>query len=106
MRQIQVTAAVEGVHELLIHFIAGVQTEAHKVERRRNYQFKTLVSGYPAGEFLCQPDMFPDMKLQALDSVVAEHKPQLESPKTAAERDMPVAVIDNRARLRRSIAQV
>ena len=37
---------------------------------------------------------------------VAQHEPELERAEAAAQRDLPVAVVDDRARLRRSVAQV
>src|SRR4029450_13028814 len=47
-----------------------------------------------------------DVVPHALDAVVTDHEPELESAKPPAERDLPIAVVDDRAGFGRAISQV
>src|SRR5579863_192652 len=81
-------------------------TEAHKVQRRRGGQFKTLIVVDPLQKLLCEADVPPHVELQSFDAVVANDEPQLQRTKAAAQRNVPVAIIENLARLRRLVPQV
>lgn len=39
------------------------------------------------------------MRLQALDTVATQHKPELDATEPAAERELPVAVVNDGARV-------
>src|SRR5229473_3110673 len=97
MRHIEVAAAVERVHQAQVCFIAAFQAEANQIQRSRSGQFKADVLADPSGKLLRQADMFPYMKLQALNPVMTKYKPQLERAKAPPQRDVPVAVIDHRS---------
>ena len=47
-----------------------------------------------------------DVGAQALGAVVADDEPELEGAEAPAERHVPVAVVDDRARVGRLVAQV
>ena len=47
-----------------------------------------------------------DVRAQPLGAVPAEHEPELERPEPAAQRDLPVAVVDDGAGVGRGVAQV
>ena len=46
------------------------------------------------------------MVLQAFHAIVADHEPQLQRAEAAAELNVPVAIVDHRARFRGLVAQV
>src|SRR5579859_917405 len=50
--------------------------------------------------------MLANVVLQAFDAVMPNDKPKLERPKAASELDVPVAIINDRARVGRRVAQV
>src|ERR1039458_8938541 len=50
--------------------------------------------------------MLANVVLQAFDSVVADHEPELQRAEAASELDVPVAVVDDCARLGSLIPQV
>ena len=60
----------------------------------------------PAGELLGQGDVAADVGAQPLGAVPAQHEPQLQRPEPAAERDLPVAVVDDGAGVGGGVAQV
>jgi hypothetical protein len=80
--------------------------EADQVERRGRQPLEVVARVHPARELLRPSDLPLDVRAQPLHAVVADHQPELERPEAAAERDLPVAVIDHRARLRRLVLQV
>src|SRR5579863_9287574 len=111
MGQEEVAAAVEAVHYPLIHdgLIGGVcafVAKTDQVQRHGRSKLKFIVVAHPAGELLREFDVTADVVLQTFYSVVADHKPQLYRAETTAELDMPVAVVDDRARFCSLIAQV
>ena len=75
--------------------------EAQQVERMRGDDLEPLVGGDQFGEQLGQLDVLADHLLHRLDTVDAQVEPQLQRPETAAERHLPVAVVDHRAALGR-----
>src|SRR5882672_5791938 len=97
MRQIDVAAAVELFHQRLIDRVSAEMTKAYEVQRNRGSQFKSWVRPDPSRKLVGQPYVLANVMLQALDTVVANHEPQLERPEPAAELNVPVAVVKNRA---------
>src|SRR6266496_6752403 len=95
MGQIKIATSVQCVHEALVGLVARPQPETNQVQRRGNGQLKTRVAADPARELLGQPDVLADMELQPFDSVIAKHEPQLQRAKPAAERNVPIAIIDD-----------
>src|SRR6185437_4856313 len=106
MGQIKIAAAVKSVHQLLIEFVAAVETEAHQVERRRDDELEALVLSHPGGELLRESHVLANVELQAFDPVIAQYKPEFERAKTAAQRHMPVAIVDHSARFSCFVAQI
>ena len=51
------------------------------------------------GQLLGDLDVATDHRLERLDAVTPDREPQLERPEAAPERDLPVAVVDDGARL-------
>ncbi len=74
--------------------------------RRGRCEFEAVVFSYPARKFLRQFDVAADMVLQTLNAVMANHKPQFERTKAAAQRDLPVAIIDDCAGFGGLVSQV
>ena len=50
--------------------------------------------------------MFPNMSFKTRDTISAENEPDLQRSKTAAEWNLPVAVIGNETRSREIIAEI
>src|SRR5262249_15394969 len=90
VRQVQLTALVQIIHQTLILFIAAAITKTNKIQRRRHHNFKTLIGLHPASELLSELHVISDMVLQTFDSVMANHKPQLQRSKAPSEWDLPV----------------
>src|ERR1017187_4958670 len=80
--------------------------EAHQVQRRWCNDLEALVLLYPFGKLLRYFYVPAHVVLQSLYSVVPNHEPKLERTKTAAERDVPVAVVKDCARLGCLVAKV
>src|SRR6266496_5869470 len=106
MGQIKIATSVQCVHEALVGLVARPQPETNQVQRRGNGQLKTRVAADPARELLGQPDVLADMELQSFDSVIAKHEPQLQRAKPAAERNVPIAIIDDGPRFRGFVPQI
>src|SRR5215813_4277836 len=104
--EIKTAAAVESVEQALILVVAGAQAEAHQIERRFDRQFEALVALDPGSELLRQSHVLANVEAQAFYAVVAQHKPQLQGTEAAPQGDMPVAVVDDRARLGGLVAQI
>lgn len=75
MCQIQITAAIQTIHERLIGRVSTFVPEAHKVEWYGGSQFKPAVFLHPVRELLRELHMSPYVMLQAFNSVVANHEP-------------------------------
>lgn len=52
-----------------------------------------------------ESDGVSDMALKPGDPVRAQHKPDLQRPETTAQRDLPVAVVDDQARRGERVAE-
>ncbi len=77
-----------------------------RFERRGRGELEPVVRGDPRRELLGERDVAPHVVAQPLDAVVPDHEPELERTKPPAERDVPVAVIDHGARLRRLVQKI
>ncbi len=106
MRQVEVSAAIQPVHQLLIYFVPALVTEADQVERRRRGEFETRIVSDPACELLSEFNVTPNVILQAFDAIVPNYKPEFKRAKAATERNLPVAIVKHRARFRGLVAQV
>ena len=80
--------------------------EAHEVERGRRGQLEAGVGVDPPGQLGRQADVAADHGPGRLRAVGAEREPHLEGPEPAAERDLPVAVVDDGAGVAGGGAQV
>ncbi len=72
----------------------------------RREHLEAFVGRDPRRELLRERHVRADVRAQALGSVPADHRPQLERPEAAPERHVPVAVVDHRAAVRGRVAQV
>lgn len=106
VREIEISAAVERVHQFLIEFVAPVQPETDKVKGWRDHEFKALVLADPGGKLLRKPDMLANVELQTLNAVIPQHKPQFERTEAAAELDVPVSIVDHFTGFGSLVAQV
>src|SRR6266436_4742621 len=111
MREVEVAAAIQPLHQeligtILVRTISRAQTEADEVELRGCGEFETRIVAHPGGELLRQAHVFANVVLQAFDPVMPDHEPKLERTKTAPELDMPVAIVNDGAGFRCLIAQV
>src|SRR6266853_5357671 len=93
MREKHFAALVQPFQQGSIKIIPCPVGEAHQVQRRGREEFEILGRFNPTSELLRQFHMPPDMMTQSLDAVMANHKPELESAKPAAEGHLPVAII-------------
>ena len=69
--------------------------KAEQAQRRRRHDLEVVAARHLAGELPRQLDVLADASAQPLDAVAANHEPQLQRPEAAAERDSPVAVVDD-----------
>jgi hypothetical protein len=106
VREKEIAAAIQPIHDGLIRRVSGFVAEADQVQRGGGSEFEVLVVAHPASELLRQFDVAADVVLQAFHAVVANNKPELKRAETAAELDVPIAIIDYRARFRGLVAQV
>lgn len=53
-----------------------------------------------AGEFLGEPDVLADVRLQPADAVHADHEPDFEAPEPPAEGDLPVPIVGHEPAIR------
>ena len=98
--------AVEALEQAPVELVPRPMGEAHQVQRRRRDELEIGRGGEPGGELAGEFDMAAEVILQALDAVVADDEPELEGAEPAAQRHLPVAIIDDRARLGRLISEV
>src|SRR5215475_2775013 len=77
VREVEIATSVQGVHQFLILLIARFQTEADKIQWNWCRHFEARVRLHPFCKLLGQPNMVANMKLQSLNSVIPQHKPQL-----------------------------
>src|ERR1019366_275487 len=64
MGEVEVAAAIQPVHQLLIRRISRAQPEADEVEVGGRGEFEALISAHPGGELLRQADVLANMVLQ------------------------------------------
>jgi hypothetical protein len=88
----------QAIHQFLIHFVPALVTKADQVERRGRCQFESRIVLHPNCELLRQFNVTPNVILQAFDAVVTDHEPEFQGAKSAAERNLPVAIIDHCSR--------
>src|ERR1700682_6675836 len=86
--------------------ICCTQPEADEVQLGGRGEFEARIVAHPGGELLGQAHVLANVVLQAFDAVMPDYKPELERAKTAPELDVPVAIINDRARFRCLVAQV
>ena len=75
MSQVEVAAAIQPVHDLLIGCVAAFVPEAHKIQGSGRGEFKAVIFLHPARELLRQFDVAANVELQAFHSVVANYEP-------------------------------
>src|SRR5690606_2842601 len=102
----QLAAGVDPPQQLLVHLVRRVQAEAHQRERVRRHDLEPPVGADQVGEPGRQPHPGPDVGPQPLGAVPAQHEPQLQGTEPAAQRHLPVPVVDDRAGGGRGVAQV
>ena len=100
------TRGVERPEQRLGGVVAVDVAEAHQVERVGGHHLEARVVVQSRGQALGERDVLADVVAQPLGAVGAQHEPQLERPEPPAERHLPVAVVDHRARLGGRVAQV
>src|SRR6266536_3750904 len=106
VRQIKVATGIEAIHQSLVRLISRAQSEADQVELGGRGQLETRIGAHPFDQLLGKPYVLADVLLQAFDSVVPDHKPQFERAEPAPELNVPVAIIDDRARFCGLVSQV
>ena len=104
--QVEFAAGVEPVEQALVDVVAAPMAEADQVQGRGRGPFEAGIGFDPAGEFLRQLHVATHVVAQSLHAVVADHEPELEGAEAAAQGDVPVAVVDDGARLGGCVAQV
>ena len=95
--QEQVTTAIQAFHDALICRIATLVAKANQIQRHGRGQLKAIIVAYPFGELLRQFHMLANVMLQAFHAVVTDYEPQLQRAEAAAELDVPVTIVDDRA---------
>ena len=99
VRQVEAAARVEALEKRPVQLVAPHVPEAHQVEGRADGELEVVRLLDPAGELLGQRDVPSDVVLEAVDAVRADHEPELQRPEPPAQRDLPVAVVDDGAGL-------
>ena len=89
-----------------VHVVGPAGPQADQRERMGGRDVEPLVGLRPAGQFLGQGDVRADVGAQPLGAVPAQHEPQLERAEPAAQRDLPVAEVDDGAGVGGGVAQV
>ena len=83
-----------------VGLVAADGGEADEVERVRGDELEAVVGGHPAGQLVRSSATWRRIiAWVGADAVEAQHEPQLEGPEAPAEGDLPVAVVDDGARL-------
>src|SRR5580693_6702705 len=106
MRKKQISAAVHAFHDGLIRLVPSFVAKTDQVQRHGRGQFKARIVAHPVRKLLRQFDVPANVMLQALHSVVPDHKPQLERTKSPPKRYLPLAVVNHRTRFRSLVAQI
>ena len=86
MREKGLAAPVDPLDDRLVLLVAVVATEADDGEPPRCAELPPRLVTHEPLEQLGKPDGVPDACLQALAPVAAQHRPELERAKAAAER--------------------
>src|SRR5258708_1558022 len=106
MREEEIAAAIQTLHDGLVRLVAALVTEADQVQGRGCGKFKARVITHPLGELLRQLHVLPNVVLQTLDAIMADHEPQLQRAEPPPELNVPISIVDYGARFRGLIAQV
>lgn len=75
MRQIEVTAAIETVHQGLIDLVSPLVPKADKVQGHRRSDLKAIVIPHPRRKLMRQSNVLPNVMLQSLHTVVPDDEP-------------------------------
>ena len=114
VREVCEARCIDGIEHSLV---AGVglwrsfvrvrmQAEANQVHGARSREFKPRVSLYPRFEQARKSHVFADVRAQAFEAVMSNHKPQFQAAKPPAQRHVPIAIIKDRAGFARGVAQI
>src|ERR1700722_11834957 len=106
MRNVKLTAGVQTAEQFLIQRIGSIHAKTNQVQRSGSEDFEPIVFANPGQEFLGQVDVMADERLQTFDAVMLDDKPEFQRAEAAAERHVPIAVIEDRARCGGLVAQV
>ena len=98
MRQVEFAALVQSLHESFIDLVAAVVSKADETEENGCGDLEVFVFAHPIGELLRELDVTANVVLKPSDAIVADDKPEFECAKTAAELNVPVAIVDDLAR--------
>ena len=102
MRQVEPPRRIETFEQLLVDVVAAHAAEAHEVECWIDGELEAIVGTDTLRERLRQRDVLSNVMPQPFDAVVADNEPKLQRAKPASKRDLPVAIIEDRARSSRS----
>src|SRR5438105_4782897 len=99
MGEIDFPGCVESFKKNAIEVVSRPVRKANQVQWNGRHQFKVGARLDLLRKFLRETNVLSNVVLQTFYSIMAQHEPQLERAKATAKRDLPVAVIDHRARL-------
>src|SRR5260370_4714372 len=97
VREVEVATVVQALDDGLVYSVSRFVAETDQVQRNRRGKLEAVVILHPICESLRQLHVATNVVLQALYAIVTNHEPQFEGTETAAQLDVPVAVIDHRA---------
>lgn len=75
VRQIQIAALIETIHDGLVDGVATAMAKADKIQGRGCGEFELFVFADPRCKLLREFDVTSNMILQTFDAVVANHEP-------------------------------
>jgi len=78
MREVQVAATIQPVHQELIGLISRAQPEEDEVKLGGCGEFEARIVAHPSSKLLGQSYVLANVVLQSLNPVMPDHEPKLE----------------------------
>lgn len=101
-------ARIEGIEENFVEVAFGrfFEAEADEVECARRDEFEARIRGDKGFKEFGNADVFADVRLESADTVMTNDEPEFEGAEAASERNLPVAIVEDFARIRGAISEV
>lgn len=87
--------------------ITNFRSNAYDAESWRSHDFEKIRLGsYQLGKGLTESNVISNVFLEPFLAVGAHHEPYFQCPKTSGQGDLPVAIVDDRTRIRGCVTQI